>query len=82
MLEVGDGANEGDRAHVERHRRPFPRIDPPKSIDLSRNREENFKLYRSQWMNFSTLTRLNEETEEYQIALLLYTVGDSCAKIF
>ena len=30
-------------ARVEHQRRgPIPRVDPPKSVDLSRNREENF----------------------------------------
>ena len=79
----GEGAADAGDARVEHHRRrPIPRVDPPKSVDLSRNREENFKLFKSQWRNYSILTRLEEESEEYQVALLLYTIGDSCAKIF
>ena len=50
--------------------------------ELSGNREENFKLFISQWKNYGILTRLVEESEDYQLALLLYTIGDSCAKIF
>ena len=75
----GEGAPDAGDTRVEHHRRrPIPRVNPPKSVDLSRNREENFKLFKSQWRNHSILTRL----EEYQVALLLYTIADSCAKIF
>ena len=72
-MQEGEGAAGAADARVEhRRRRPMPRIDPPKSIDLSRNREESFKLFISQWRNYSILTRLEEESEDYQVALLLY----------
>ena len=45
----GQGAADAGDARVEQQRRrPIPRVDPPKSVDLSRNREENFKLFKSQ----------------------------------
>ena len=79
----GEGAADAGDARVERHRRsPIPRVDPSRSVDLSRNREENFKLFKSQWRNYCILTRLEGESEEYQVASSLYTIGDSCAKIF
>ena len=63
-------------------RRPIPRIDPPKPIDFTKSREENFKLFQSKWTNYCILTKLTEEPADYQSALLLYTVGDDCARIF
>ena len=62
--------------------RPIPRIEPPKPIDSTKNREENFKLFQSKWTNYCILTKLTEEPADYQSALLLYTVGDDCARIF
>ena len=38
----GEGAADALDGRVEHHmRRPIPIVDPPKSVDLSRNREEN-----------------------------------------
>ena len=48
-------------------RRPIPRIDPPKPIDLT---------------NYCIPTKLTEEPADYQSALLLYTTGDDCSRIF
>ena len=81
MLQERETADTAD-ARGEHHRRPIPRIDPPKVIDLSRNREENFNIFKSQWHNYSILTRLSQEPEDYQVALLPYTIGDSCANVF
>eukprot|EP00794_Sanderia_malayensis_P013665 gene13665-15094_t len=74
----GDRAARGGDAPVEQHRgRPMPRIDPPKPVDLSRNREENFKLFKSQWRNYSISTRLEEESEDYKSLLETHCVGDT-----
>ena len=81
-LEAGDhGARPDEEVRNRRPGRGTQRIDPPKAINLKENHEENFRLFHSQWKQYSILTRLDQEAEEYRVALLLYTIGSDCAKI-
>jgi len=44
QMSGGEGTAVAGDARVEHQRQwPIPRVDPPKSVDLSRNREENVK---------------------------------------
>jgi hypothetical protein len=74
---VGAGNGGGARGA----RRHLAKIDPPGPIDVSCDREENFRKFKSRWENYAILTRLAEEKEEYQVALLEYVVGAECTKI-
>ena len=77
-LEAGGHGSRPDADEEVRNRRPgrgTPRIDPPKAINLKENRKENFRLFHTQWKQYSILTRLDQEAEEYRVALLLCTVG-------
>ena len=80
-----DGATPPQRsspgAEGSRRHKHVARVDPPKPIDLRENREENFRLFQSQWNNYAVLSRLSDEPEEYRVALLLYTIGRECEKI-
>ena len=58
-----------------------PRIDPPGAIDLSSNKEENFRQFVSKWKTFSILTELDRRDQQYQTALLKYCVGAECVKV-
>ena len=61
--------------------RQMPRVDPPNELVLDNNREANFIKFRSRWKSFSVLSRLSDESEEYQRALLLYTAGADAARV-
>ena len=59
----------------------MPRVDPPNELVLDNNREANFIKFRSRWKSFFVLSRLSDESEEYQRALLLYTAGADAARV-
>jgi transposase InsO family protein len=56
-----------------------PRIEPPNELVLNSERELSFRRFKSRWDSYYILSRLSEETVDYQRALLLYTLGDSAA---
>ena len=63
-------------------RRFVPKINPPEPINTSNEtKEESFRRFKSQWTTYSLLSRVYNESEEYQSALLLYTVGPECQKV-
>ncbi|XP_067933332.1 uncharacterized protein [Watersipora subatra] len=61
--------------------RNAPRIEPPGEIVLDCERELNFRRFKSRWQSYYILSRLSEEKEDYQRALLLYTIGDNAARV-
>jgi hypothetical protein len=73
-----DANDQGGRVVVSRN---APRIDPPSEITLDSEREHNFRRFKSRWDSFYILSRLSDETQEYQRALLLYTMGDEAARV-
>ena len=63
-------------------RRFLPKVNPPELINTSNEaKEESFRRFKSQWTTYSLLSRVDNESEEYQSALLLYTVGPECQKV-
>ena len=59
-----------------------PRIQPPTGLNSSsKNKSENWKLYK-QWQNYQIVAQLNEQTEEYRIALFLYSIGPQAVKTY
>ena len=63
--------------------RPISGLKPPSPlITESRNLQENWKLFLQKWQNYSTLTALNSHTMEYQVALLLHTLGDDALRVY
>ena len=63
------------------YQRNAPKIEPPGEIVLGSERELNFRRFKSRWQSYYILSRLSEEEEDYQRALLLYTVGDNAARV-
>lgn len=46
-----------------------PDIQAPTGLYLSsKNKSENWKLYKQQWQNHQIVTQLNRQTEEYRVA--------------
>ena len=55
---------------------PLQGIQPLTGLNLSsRNKGEIWKLYKQQRNNYETVAQLNAQTEEYRIALFLYSIG-------
>ena len=60
--------------------RPVPGIKPPAPlITDSKYLPENWK---QKWNNYKILTALNQHPREYQVALLLHTLGDDALRIY
>ena len=58
-------------------------LQPPTNLDLSDNhRAENWKTFKQRWNNYSILTQLDRQPEEYKVALFLYSVGNETVKSF
>ena len=62
---------------------PLQGIQPPTGLNLSlSNKGEIWKLYKQQWKNYEIVAQLNRQTEEYRIALFLYSIGPQAVKTY
>ena len=58
-------------------------IQPPTGLNLSaKNKAVNWKIYKQQWENYSTVAQLEKQPEEYRVALFLYSIGPDAMKIY
>ena len=58
-------------------------IQPPTGLKLSaKDKAINWKVYKQQWENYSIVAQLDKQTEEYRVALFLYSVGPDAVKIY
>lgn len=58
-------------------------IQPPTGLKLSaKDKAVNWKVYKQQWENYSIVAQLDKQTEEYRVALFLYSVGPDAVKIY
>ena len=55
---------------------PPPLLCEPKTL------MDNWKLFKQKWTNYAILTAVNTQPREYQVALLLHTLGDEALKIY
>ena len=60
----------------------IPHIKPPKPINLSECTAKSWKLWKQLWQNYSVVTRLDSQEEQYQKALFLCTIGESALEIY
>ena len=56
-------------------------IAPWSSKDKWRHRD-NWKSYRQIWENYSIITNLKSQAQEYQVALFLHRIGPEALKIY
>ena len=62
---------------------PLQGIQPPTGLNLSStNKAEAWKLYKQQWKDYEIVAQLNRQTEEYRIALFLYSIGPQAVKTY
>ncbi|XP_028411114.1 uncharacterized protein K02A2.6-like [Dendronephthya gigantea] len=58
-------------------------IQPPTGLNLaSKNRKENWKIYKQRWNDYAIISQLQRQTEEYRVALFLYSIGPDAVKIY
>ena len=63
--------------------RPVPGIKPPAPLIAdSKCLPENWKIFKQKWNNYKILIALNQHSREYQVALLLHTLGDNALRIY
>ncbi|ELU06507.1 hypothetical protein CAPTEDRAFT_195620 [Capitella teleta] len=58
-------------------------IRPPNALALEgANAAENWKIFRQKWENYAIITKVANQEMQYQVALLLHTVGDQALRIY
>ena len=57
-------------------------IMPPKPLDTTTNIAENWKQFKKIWENYTIITNLTAQTEQYRVALFLHCVGPDAMKIY
>ena len=57
-------------------------IKPPAAPVLDTNVADNWRLFRQKWKNYSVISKLDQQEQSYQVALLLHTVGDEALRIY
>lgn len=59
------------------------RIQPPTGLNLSgKNKAVNWKVYKQQWENYTIVAQLEKKTEDYRVALFLYSIGSDAVKTY
>ena len=61
---------------------PISGIKPPLPLVLGANIADNWRLFKQKWDNYAILTNLNKQAKEYQVALLLHTLGDDALIVY
>ena len=58
-------------------------IQPPMGLNLKRRyKVDNWKGCRQHWENYSIITQLDKQTEDYEVALFLYCIGPEAVKTY
>ena len=70
MADGGGNLNDGD-SQGQAGSTPVTGIQPPQALVIDSNITDNWK----KWQNYSLITNLSRQTEQYQVALLLHTLG-------
>jgi hypothetical protein len=85
LAEAGEGAPHGvenDQNQPQVRPRPVPGIRPPLPVCFESNPAENWKIFKQKWGNYAIITNLAAQSREYQVALLLHTVGEEALKVY
>ena len=61
---------------------PIHGIRPPAQVNLDSNPADSWRLFRQKWQNYATITQLQKELAEYQVALFLHTIGNAALQIY
>ena len=83
MIDI-DGMAEGNDQPEQpaRGQAPVPGIRPPPPVCLDSNISENWRYFKQKWRNYAVITKLANQTAQYQVALLLHVLGEQALKIY
>ena len=57
-------------------------IKPPNSLNFEGNKLEHWPLWKQQWANYVIISRLDTQSQDYQTAMLLNSIGTDALKVF
>ena len=57
-------------------------IKPPNSLNFEGNKLEHWPLWKQQWANYVVISRLDAQSQDYQTAMLLNSIGTDALKVF
>lgn len=57
-------------------------IQPPAPLSFSGDLAANWKHFHQVWTNYTIITGLEKQTEEYKVALFLHCIGSEALKTF
>lgn len=57
-------------------------IMPPGHLQINENTTENWKSYKQIWENYTIITNLKSQAQEYQVTLFLHCIGPEALKIY
>ena len=58
-------------------------LQPPTGLNVSgKNKAINWKAYKQLWENYAIMTQLEQQSEEYRVALFLYSIGPEAIKTY
>ena len=60
---------------------PPTRVNPPPLLNIKRGGDE-WKLFKPMWQNYSSIAKIDSQTDEYQHALFLHTVGPEALTLY
>jgi transposase InsO family protein len=61
---------------------PIAGIRPPAPICMDDNLVENWRSFKQKWKNYTIITNLDKQSQQYQVALLLHVMGDQALKTY
>ena len=61
---------------------PVPGVKPPSELALNSNVLANWKLFKQKWSNYFIISKLGWHPREYQVAVLLNTLGDTALRVY
>jgi hypothetical protein len=61
---------------------PVPGIKPPGPLLIDNNVLDNWKLFKQKWQFYSVISKLGRQPPDYQVALLLHTLGDAALRVY
>jgi hypothetical protein len=59
-----------------------PNINPPGPLVIDKDVCDNWKLWKQMWQNYIIITHIDKQTEDYQVALLLHSLGTEALRIY
>ena len=60
----------------------LPGIKPQNSLNFEGNKLEHWPLWKQQWANYVVISRLDTQSQDYQTAMLLNSIGTDALKVF